>query len=73
MSDRLAGRRPSIAASKEVFMCPACLTAAAAILAGTTSAGGLAALLVNALRPRTEAAKLRTEGEPHDTSHRIPR
>jgi hypothetical protein len=33
-------------------MCPACLTTAALIAAGTGSAGGLAALIVRTLRRR---------------------
>jgi hypothetical protein len=36
-------------------MCPACITTAALIVAGTTSAGGLGALVVRTLRAKLGA------------------
>jgi hypothetical protein len=38
-------------------MCPACLAALAMIVAGTTSTGGVAALLVNKFRAKAGAKK----------------
>ncbi len=34
-------------------MCPACITSVALVVAGATSAGGLTALVVKNLRPKT--------------------
>jgi hypothetical protein len=56
-------------------MCPACLTAAAIFAAKVTSAGGLTALAVSKLRPRTKklrktfAPKVQEIYEP--TKHRV--
>jgi len=53
-------------------MCPACLTTAALIVAGTTSAGGLAALVVQILRAKTGARTInpanQTGGEQNGAS-----
>jgi len=43
-------------------MCPACFATAAWVFAGTTSAGGLTALVVNKFRGRNEAQG----DEPHE-------
>jgi hypothetical protein len=48
-------------------MCPACMTTAALIVAGTTSAGGLTAIIVRTLRAKAGATMTnpatRTSGE----------
>jgi hypothetical protein len=44
-------------------MCPVCLTAAATVFAGATSAGGLAALIVMKLGTKPDAT-------PDDRTHR---
>ena len=54
-------------------MCPACLTTAALIAAGTTSVGGLGVLFMKILRPSASApsapAVPQPQGESHDTSN----
>ena len=48
-------------------MCPACITAIAFTVAGTTSAGGFAALVARKVRGRTsEKAAVRGGAAPHD-------
>ncbi len=39
-------------------MCPVCLSTAALMVAGATSTGGLTALAVKKLRPKTSAKKI---------------
>jgi hypothetical protein len=52
-------------------MCPACMTTAALIVAGTTSAGGLTALVVRTLRAKAGARTInpatQTSGEQNGT------
>ena len=59
-------------------MCPACMATAAAIAVKATSAGGLAALAVKKLLPKTKATPqdrpTPTTGESHEpTQNRVPR
>jgi hypothetical protein len=43
--------------AKEEPMCPACLATLAMIIAGATSTGGVATVLVNKFRAKTDAKK----------------
>jgi hypothetical protein len=49
-------------------MCPACMTAAAAIAAGLTSTGGLAALAVVMRRPTSAHSDIQPQGDDHGTA-----
>jgi hypothetical protein len=51
-------------------MCPACLSTAALILVGTTSTGGLTALVVTRLRGKTGAKSidLKSKREQHGSA-----
>ena len=48
-------------------MCPACLTAAALAIAGTTSTGGLAALVVKKVRKRNRKPRREPDHPPMET------
>jgi hypothetical protein len=59
-------------------MCPACMATAAVIAVKATSAGGLTALAVKMLRPKTKAEPIdlnpQTLGDCYEPTHnRIPR
>lgn len=59
-------------------MCPACMATAAVIAVKAASAGGLTALAVKKLAPKTKTTVLnlnnKTSGESHEpTSNRFPR
>jgi hypothetical protein len=51
-------------------MCPACIGAAAWAVAGTTSAGGLTALLVGIFRRKSKASSKRRGGAIDRHSHK---
>ena len=54
-------------------MCPACMTTAALIVAGTTSAGGLTALVVRTLRAKAGARAINPAPKPAESKNKPPR